>query len=403
LRRRLVPVPRSRSAAAVALGAAAVLASLGFGTPALMPLGVGLILLPALAVAAVRVVGGRLRMERALSPARLPAGASATVTVRMAGGAAGALALLGWRLDPGIPQTVGTVRQGPGSGGRERSWEIPLVRRGEHRLAPAELTVGDPFGLVDRRYQGDGEALLLGLAPVVPIAVPFWERAAGLRRASAWSAAGAHELDRVRDYQPGDPLGRVHWAQTAKRGRLQTKELRGSAGRGESRLLLLDGSASSAGEPFEVAVAAAASLLRHAGGHGDGMAFEHSGGGAPPRLPAGAPWSVFERALATVTAEGPQPASMALAGALRRSGGLRSVVLASAAPDPALAGGVRAARQRGVAVCCVLAGPAGAAAAPDLRRAGATVAVAMTLADLPAALESSGGRAAGPLTASALA
>src|SRR5207253_4295118 len=99
--------------------------------------------------------------------------------------------------------------------------------------------------------------------------------------------------------------GRVHWAQTAKRGRLQTKELRGSAGRGESRLLLLDASAACGEEPFEVAVAAAASLLWHASGDGDGMAFEHSGGGAPRRLAAGAPWSALERALATVTAEGP--------------------------------------------------------------------------------------------------
>ena len=34
----------------------------------------------------------------------------------------------------------------------------------------------------------------------------------------------------MRDYQPGDALSRVHWAQTAKRGRLQTKELRAPAG-----------------------------------------------------------------------------------------------------------------------------------------------------------------------------
>jgi uncharacterized protein (DUF58 family) len=384
------------------VGAAAVLASLGFGTPALMPLGVGLILLPALALAAVRLVGGRLRVERALSPARVPAGQGASVTVRIAGRTAGALAMLGWRLDAGVPAAAGVVRPRPASGWRERSWEIPRVRRGEHRLTPPGIVVGDPFGLVSRRYDGDGEALLLGLAPVVPIAVPFWEGGSGLRRASAWSAAGAHELDRVRDYQPGDPLGRVHWAQTAKRGRLQVKELRGSAGRGESRLLLLDGWAACAEEPFEVAVAAAASLLWHAGGDGAGMAFEHSGGGAPPRLPAGAPWAAFERTLATVTADGAEPVSAALAGALRRCGGLRSLVLVTAAADPALPGGVRAARQRGIAVCCVLAGPAGAGAAADLRRAGATVAVAQTLADLPRALEASG-RASSAATAGALA
>ena len=42
------------------------------------------------------------------------------------------------------------------------------------------------------------------------------------------------------DYQPGDPLSRVHWAQTAKRGRLQTKELRAPSGSGRTVVVLLD-------------------------------------------------------------------------------------------------------------------------------------------------------------------
>jgi uncharacterized protein (DUF58 family) len=395
----------SRPAAIAALGLAIVLASLGFGTPALMPLGVGLVLLPGLAVAAVAAASGGLRIERSVSPMRVPAGEGATVTVRLTGRPAAALPLLGWSLETGVPGAAGAARPlagRRGAGEIERSWAIPRVRRGEHRLTVPALVVADPFGLAGRRREGAGGEVLMGLAPVVPIGTPFWERAAGSRRAGSASAAGAHELDRVRDYQAGDPLGRVHWGQTAKRGCLQTKELRGSAGRGESSLLLLDGlagpGAAGGGEaPFEVAVAAAASLLWHASARGGAMAFEHTGGGATARLPAGTAWPVLERALANMTAEGSEPAAAALGRSLRRAGGLRSVVVVTAAADPALPGAVRAARSRGMSVCCVLAGPAAAGLAAAVRGTGAPVAIATTLADLPEALEAAaGGASAAP-------
>ena len=120
------------------------------------------------------------------------------------------------------------------------------------------------------------------------------------RGAAAAADSGFGELDRVRDYQPGDPLSRVHWAQTAKRGRLQTKELRApprvrAHGGGAART-----APPPPGDDFETAVTAAAALARHLAERGEPVALAHTGrrAGAAAGRPRGLArrWSSRSRA-----------------------------------------------------------------------------------------------------------
>jgi uncharacterized protein (DUF58 family) len=101
-----------------------------------------------------------------------------------------------------------------------------LVKRGVFPLGPTVLESGDPFGLVPvRRSLEPDESLLVypmmvavhGF-PSPPGIMPGGE---ALRRRTPQitpNAAG------VREYEPGDPLSRIHWVSTARRGRLISKE-----------------------------------------------------------------------------------------------------------------------------------------------------------------------------------
>ena len=74
--------PLVRSLGLAAAGALALIASQGFGTPALATLGAGLIALPALVTALVWAAASGLEVRRSIEPARLHAGEPFTVRCR---------------------------------------------------------------------------------------------------------------------------------------------------------------------------------------------------------------------------------------------------------------------------------------------------------------------------------
>jgi uncharacterized protein (DUF58 family) len=88
------------------------------------------------------------------------------------------------------------------------------------------LESGDPFGLfpVSRYYHAEESLLVYPLLAEVrsfPIPAGIIPGGEALRRRTQQvtpNAAG------VRDYAPGDPLNRIHWVSTARRGRLIAKE-----------------------------------------------------------------------------------------------------------------------------------------------------------------------------------
>lgn len=381
---RRVQGPPARAVALAAVGAAALVASRGFGTPALATLGVGLVALPILVTALVWAAAAGLRVHRRISPARCRAGDAVEVRLALSGWPTrvGLDRLLDVSLDPGL----GSAGD-PGDVRREGLWvwRIPRATRGDHRLPPPVAQVGDPFGLAHRSRSGaDGEGLL-----VVPRA-PRLERLAleastpggGLRRRRM--VAGFGELERVRDYRAGDPLSRVHWAQTAKRGRLQTKELRSSEGPGKAVMLLLD-AAGAGGEDFETAVTATAALARHLAERGERLALIHTGD-LPVRLAAGrATWPAVEIALARVNAGGRRELALALRSESTAPEVPELIVVITSDPGAGLPSAVAGARAAGIAVAVVLAGRA-AVAAPELERARAGVTIVPLAADVAAAL-----------------
>ena len=363
--------PSGRAMALVAAGAAALIASRGFGTPALAVLGVGMIALPVLVTVLVALAAAGLELERTITPGRTRAGGEVFVRVVRRGPTArlGLDRVLEVGVDPGLAGVAGDAGVPEPRGG---GWRIRPVR-GDHRLPPPVAAIGDPFGLARRTRRGGGAARLLVL-PAAPAleGVTLGARSAGHAGHRSSTNSGFGELDRVRDYQPGDALSRIHWAQTAKRGRLQTKELRAPAGSGRTVVVLLDG-AVPAGPDYETAVTAAAALCRHVAGRGDPVVLAATGG-VPTRLPARAGWPAIELALARVAAGGDRALGLAMRAELAAADAPDLLIVVTSAREPAIAAAVGQGRATGAGVAAVLVGPAAATFA-EVEAAGADVAV----------------------------
>jgi uncharacterized protein (DUF58 family) len=249
----------------------------------------------------------------------------------------------------------------------------------------------DPFGLVERAVVGRAKASPLVVVPrtvTVGIALGAGDdggasEGSGRRRLSA-----GLDLDGVRDYIAGDPFSRVHWGQTARRGRLQTKDMHAPSSGGRPTMVLLDCRASAGrdADVFETTVVAAASLTRHLVAAGRSVALVHTG--LAPRSAPSARWDDMERVLARVVADGDTPVSGALDRLCAQRPAPAAVLVVTGIADPELPRVIRRAGAAGVRVECVLCG-AGAAIAPDAEAAGARVHVASDVPSLAAAL---GGR-----------
>ena len=390
-----------RAIAAVAAGVVALIAAGGFGTPSLRPLEVGLILLGVGAIALVEIVAKGIRITRSVSRDTLRSGEPAVATIRLRGWPVRnrLLGMLDWDIRPSLPAAARAEPRRPSWVGGEIRAEFRFsgLPRGEHRFGSPGVAIADPFGLARVRRAVTANDTVLVLPRTVPITVPFWESGAARRAGrDAGQLRGRAELGGIRDYEPGDPLSLIHWAQTARRGRLQTKELHGESGRGATLLVLLDaradpGSGGPSDGPFEVAVSAAASLVAACAARGDSVGLEHTAA-RPAALAIGTPSGAIERELAMIQANGAQAISLALRGAVGRSSTVRALVLVSASGDRGLAAAAGQARTAGVSLAAVLVGPA-RAYGQELRRAGVWVAEVTGASDLTAALDGSGARA----------
>ena len=383
--------PPARAVALAGAGVAALIASRGFGTPALAILGVGMVALPVIVTGLVWLAAAGLRVERRIEPARVAAGAPVRVRAERRGWAVrlGLDRVLQISTDPALGG-AGTP-QGVQWDGDADVWTLAAVR-GDHQLAPVRAGISDPFGLAWRAREGAGDARLL----VVPLAPRLdgaprgpRSRGHGVRRRGAQSGFG--ELDRVRDYRSGDALSRVHWAQTAKRGRLQTKEMKAPEGTGRTTLILLDG-AVPAGDDFETTVTAAAALARHFAERREPFAFAHTGR-RPVRIGAvRATWSVVEMALAQIEPGGERTLGLALRAYAMAGDAPDAIIALTCAADAGLLAATAQARALGVAVTAVLAGPAAAASA-DLTAAGAQVRIVSGIDRVAASLSGIADRA----------
>lgn len=171
----------------------------------------------------------------------------------------------------------------------ELRYPVDTRRRGEHAIGPFVVTLVDPFGCAVRRIAVGGTDTVLVTPAVHELA------RIDLRLASGDGAeqvsrrlVGAGEQDVIaRKYLPGDSMRRVHWPATAKHGELMVRQ--DDQRNDQDAVVLLDGASFGAataagrarradddgdlgaGESYEWAVTAVASIAAHLIAEGFGV------------------------------------------------------------------------------------------------------------------------------------
>jgi len=250
----------------LALGGGIYLAAWAFGSEALYPIALGLVLAVAAAALWVRYLRRPMQLRRKLGKGERLAGDDVTVSVELDEEGvvpSGALVLreriarLGERETP-LVRRHGRLR------GR---YTLRRVPRGRYPVEQAQIVIEDPFGLERVSVDLPTGAAILVYPRLVDLDRLFSESGARtpegrrllMRRPSGF------DLHSVREYEQGESLRRVHWPSTAKRGQLMVKELEDSP-RDETAVLLDADSSVVVGEPadssFELAVRAAGSILK---------------------------------------------------------------------------------------------------------------------------------------------
>lgn len=226
-----------RGIALMAAGAALYLVALWFDLRDIMLLAAVGLAMPVAALGFLALRAPRLAVTRVFEPHVVRAGESATVRLRVQNRDRRAFDGAHWRdlshpaLHPppeAVLPAVGRHETAMPSGDDTVRLEYRLrtPRRGVFDVGPLRVSVTDPFGLarIDRAAGLPRELV------VTPRVTPL-EPAAGV----VASVDGAvHALQRrthpnsdeliAREYRYGDPMRRVHWAATARRGELMVRE-----------------------------------------------------------------------------------------------------------------------------------------------------------------------------------
>ena len=340
------------------LGAAAglLVAAKLFGSGELAGLAAAAAASVAVCVVLVRRAPMTYRAERWLAPTRVAVGEAAQARVRfrntgrVATGTAVAIEGSG---DRAVTRCL-VPALAPG-GMAEARYDLPTERRGTWPVGPLAVSVGDPFGLVERRVGVAGTARLVVHPRVHPVlALPGSPtREARHGRTSPARAARGDDFFALREYEVGDDLRRVHWRSTARQGDLMLRqdELRF----GEVATVLLDTRAAAhRGDSFERALEVAASVAAALVEDRRRLRFVTTGGfdleldGGRAAAPGGrsdGKWAAVLEHLALVTQDDGTADRFALAvQSIRRnpSGPLVAVVGTAAPAELAALGALRA-------------------------------------------------------------
>ncbi len=144
----------------------------------------------------------------------------------------------------------------------DAEYTASAVARGEFAVGPVSVTTGDALGMFTRRLSlGATTPVLIG-PPIVPLQsmppVAHHSRSTAEQSSQAASAHGADSLT-PRDYVSGDSMRRVHWRASAHRGSLMVRQ-EDRLDSPEATIVLCTRGV--AGDAFELAVSAAASVAR---------------------------------------------------------------------------------------------------------------------------------------------
>jgi uncharacterized protein (DUF58 family) len=233
VRRTPFPRPTLRGWTVLAVGIGLVGGGLVASMSVAVSAGLLLLVLVVLGVVSALVVAAPLRASRSAPRALVQVGEvyRERVTLRGSGNRFAPLSTLLVReqLDDLFVSTVDTaslVAIGPDTSPAVLDVEALAIRRGRALVGPVTIRVEDPFGLlrIDRPVVAAEEVV------VVPGSTPLSALDTGAL-AGAVSAdegrvglGGSSDDSELRPYRPGDPIRRVHWGQSAKRGGLHVRQ-----------------------------------------------------------------------------------------------------------------------------------------------------------------------------------
>ena len=219
-----------------------------------------------LAVGLVNVHLAKLRIDvsRELHPPRVHAGAPSRVDLRVTNRAERGTPLLVLRDPVGTGRTARVLLAPLHSGQTVRaSYQLPTERRGMVHVGPLDVEVSDPFGVATSTTLAAGVTSLT-VWPAVDDITPLPhtegdEPHGGIDHPNALRPTG-EDFYALRPYVLGDDLRRVHWASTARRDELMVRQDE-MPWQGRATVLLDTRRGAYAGQAFERAVSAAASIL----------------------------------------------------------------------------------------------------------------------------------------------
>jgi len=105
-------------------------------------------------------------------------------------------------------------------------WTVSPAERGVYEVGPLEMRIHGPLGLVERPVRETASTELV----VYPRRYDLTEPAAASGELHTRQETVTQEFDRVREYNPGDPLRKIDWKSSAKHSDLHVVEFSEHAG-----------------------------------------------------------------------------------------------------------------------------------------------------------------------------
>jgi uncharacterized protein (DUF58 family) len=244
-----------------ALAVSAWLLAVLFGWVELAILATASLLL--LVAAALFMIGRtKLEVQSIVEPPRVTVGESLTGELNVRNVAKGLLAAA--QLEFPIGRSGVSFDLPPMLPGRSHSevFSIPTARRGVITVGPVRSVRGDPMGLFRRELEWTRPTEVF----VHPQVTPLSPLGAGLMRDLEGNTAQSvstsdFSFQSLREYVPGDDLRHVHWRSSARHGQVLVRQFLDT--RRSHLTAIVDGqpNAYRSEDDYEVAIAAAASLM----------------------------------------------------------------------------------------------------------------------------------------------
>jgi uncharacterized protein (DUF58 family) len=286
----------TRGRCLLAAGFALALSAVLLGQRDLLRVSVFLLALPLAAVVIVARTRYRLACSRLLDPARVEAGRTSTVRLRLDNVSRLPSGVL--LMEDALPYVLGgrprfVLDRVEPKGVREVSYPVRADVRGRYRVGPLAVRLTDPFGLVEltRSFASTDDLIVTPVVtPLPPVRLAGDWTGGGDASARSVAVSGSDDAA-TREYRYGDDLRKVHWRSTAHVGELMVRREEQPF---QSRAsLLLDARASAhrgdgPGSSFEWSVSAVASIAVALSRAGFGLRLlaDTSLELVPPDLPA---------------------------------------------------------------------------------------------------------------------